>query len=510
MLCVNAPRKTMAKIHMLVSFVLVIICTVLAFTPLLEIRLTDDTKDSIQTTFDFIESNIKEAPEEVQSAIHNAFKSFDLENASVKLSVIELANKSDALTEFTNVFTQLLEATDGEDTDLMEEKALELKDCIVDAEGNIRPEIRDVIIVVAAVIGPMLPEDYTDIDADYFENHLSEMIAAALPVIIGFIFAIILIIIMPIIYLVLAIVSLITTLSKLKDPVVGAAKMAKRMPKSIMHPMTLMLVPCLTDSIVCTGSTIGLLILAILGSVANVVFTRMHSWERRDITYANVVQGATVLSIIGFVIFYTSLLKMGILSNFLSNGFIEYLVDWTASGAKEIDSAVSSDFSRVLVAAFFALVASKYMAKSLRRISLASTPKRKGGARVTHIVCAAFILLVPILSMSVANSTANGGVSFLKLSSEQESAMTLSLVAVIIMLISEVGVLVLRKMFGKDIDREIEGEILSGVSVGPDKNATVPEVASAEATESDASSDDVFSDVAPADAEETPADDEEK
>ena len=56
MLCLNAPRKPMARLHVLVSLILVLVCTFLAFMPLTKIVVSDETKTSIENLFTYIES----------------------------------------------------------------------------------------------------------------------------------------------------------------------------------------------------------------------------------------------------------------------------------------------------------------------------------------------------------------------------------------------------------------------------------------------------------------------
>jgi len=334
----------------------------------------------------------------------------------------------------------------------------------------INPEVRDLVVVMAAIVGPMLPSG-EDIESGMSEDDIPSMLANAIPSIIGLLVALFLSVLIPVIYAILALVAIITTLRYLKESDIGAAKLAKRMPKSIVHPLTIMLIPCLSATIQTTTSTLVLAILALVGTFVNLVFTRLHSWNREDIAYANVVQATNLVSIGAYIFLFFQILKMGVFKSFIGN-IISY---FTASSSSTNTADIGSSAGMILIAVLFALLSTKYLAKVLRRESLACTPKKKGGAKACHLVNALFIFLVTILPMMALGAE----VKLFSATVAQEYALFYGFIATGVMVLSEIVLLILRKVFGKKLTPAAVADVLSGVSLGPDISDAV-EVAPAE------------------------------
>ena len=476
MLCVNAPRKSMALIHLLVSLVLVIACTALAFTPLMKIVVTDDTITSIENLMEYIQKQSGDEEEsEAKANVQKMIDSMDLENASVSLSVFGFASASKPIANASDAMVNMIKAAmdtsnnngNSEEADKAAKEALEnLKAAFLTDDGEIRPEVRDLVVVLAALAGPMIPSP-DEIESGMNEEDIPAMMAKAIPHMIGLVVAILLSVIIPIVYIVIFLVTLITALTNLRTPVEGAAKLAKRLPKSIVHPMSVMLVCCLSATVTYTTSTLVMVILAAVGSLINILFTRLHSWDRKEIAYANVVQGVSLLSIGAYIFLFVNLLKMGVFSSFIGRFVSAFAASSSSSGSSSPDAMVFLDLGMILIAVIFALVSTKYLAKVLRRASLACAPKKKGGARSCHLVYSLFLLLTTIFPMIVLGSTANNGHSFLKLTMSQEWALFYGFIATCLMALTEIALLILKKIFGKGLSVEAVGAVLTGLSEGP-------------------------------------------
>ena len=505
MLCVNAPRKPMARIHLFVSLALVIVCTVLAFTPLLKIVVTQETQDQIQNLLEYAlekAGDDSESSAEIKERVRSIVDSMDLDDASVPISLGNIVASSKPMTEAGEALAEMVTAAmesskEGGNADAAEEKGMaaleKLKKVFLNEdETAIKPEVRDLVVVVAAIAGPMLPSG-EDIEKGMNQDDISAMVAKAIPHMIGLVVAILLSVLIPVIYAVLAIISLVVTLRNLKEPDIGAAKLAKRMPKSIVHPLTVMLIPCLSATIQTTASTLVLAILAAVGTLVNLVFTRLHSWEKQDIAYANVVQATTLVSIGAYVFLFFQILKMGVFKSFLG----KMIGSFAGSGASAPDtSGVALDSVMIFIAVLFALLSTRYLAKVLRRESLACTPKKKGGAKACHLVYALFLLLITIFPMIALGSTANNGAAFLTATVEQEYALLYGFIATCVMVLSEIVLLILRKVFGKNLTPAAVADVLSGVSLGPDTAAQAPATDESEPTAAAADADGSDADVA--------------
>lgn len=488
MLCVNAPRKPMARIHMLISLVLVIICTVIAFTPLMKIVVTQETQDQIENLVEYVLEKVKDDSEDseaVKARIRSIIDSMELDEASVDISLGKLAASTKPLTEAGEVLAEFItNAMDAskssehgdEYEDKMQESLKKFQKIFLNEDMTaINPEVRDLVVIMAAIVGPMLPSG-EDIESGMSEDDIPSMVANAIPSILGLLVALFLSVLIPIIYAILALVAIITTLRYLKESDIGAAKLAKRMPKSIVHPLTIMLIPCLSATIQTTTSTLILAILALVGTFVNLVFTRLHSWNREDIAYANVVQATNLVSIGAYIFLFLNILKMGVFKVFIGK-LINFFVN---SGSFTME--VGMDIGMILIAVWFAFLSTKYLAKTLRRESLACTPKNKGGAKACFLFKALFMFTVTVFPMIVLGSE-NG---FYSATLEQEYALFYGFIATGVMVLSEIVLLILRKVFGKKLTPAAVADVLSGVSLGPDESATAeapaPE-APAESTE---------------------------
>ena len=458
---------------MLVSLVLVIVCTVLAFTPLFKIRVSDETIESIENLMSYVVKSEGEDPSETQAAVNKIIESMNLKEASVSLSLFGMTSSakpiigsSDAITDMVKAFTTGASGETEHADEMFTEALKKVKEVFLTEDGEIRSEVRDFVVVIAAIVGPMLPSA-DDISGGMSEGDIPSLAAKAIPHLLALVVAMIMAVLIPIIYAILFLVTLITFLKNLREPDIGAAKLAKRMPKSIVHPLAIMLVPCLSSGFAYTTSVLIMAILAAVGTLVNVVFTRMHSWEKEDIAYANVVQATSLFSIGAYLFLFFNILKMGIFNNFIGK-FISFFIG-TSTGTAP-GTSVYKDAGMILIAVIFAFVSVKYLAKVLRRVSLACKPKKKG-ARATHLVYALFLVLVTVFPMMALGSTANNGGSFLSLSLAQEYALLYGFIATCLMVLSEIVLLILRKVFGKNMTTAAIADVLSGVSVGPEAAA---------------------------------------
>lgn len=460
---------------MLISLVLVIVCAVLAFTPLMKIVVTQETQDQIENLVEFVLNKVDdgEDSEAVKAKLRSIIDSMKLDEASVDISLGKIAASTKPLTDASEAFAELLtNAMEGSNSsdhgseyeDKMKASLEKIQKIFLNDDMTaINPEVRDLVVVFAAIIGPMLPSG-EDIESGMNEDDVPAMVANAIPHIIGLLVALFLSFLIPVIYAILVLVSLITLLRNLKEPDIGAAKLAKRMPKSIVHPLVIMLVPCLSATIQTTTSTLLLAILALVGTCVNLVFTRLHSWYKDDIAYANAVQATTLVSIGAYIFLFVNILKMGVFKSFIGKMISSFM----ASGSSVDTTAVAMDAGMILIAVLFALLSTKYLAKVLRRESLACTPKKKGGAKACHLVNALFIFLVTIFPMMALGSEAH----LLSANLEQEYALFYGFIATGVMVLSEIVLLILRKVFGKSLTPAAVADVLSGVSLGPDKAAT--------------------------------------
>jgi len=210
--------------------------------------------------------------------------------------------------------------------------------------------------------------------------------------------------------------------------------------------------------------------------------------------YINLVQGASVLGIIGFFVFFFNLLKTNIFSNFLNGSIFSYVGKSSdvQKVAKDLGVSVSVpndymvDFILIVLFAMFALMSVSYLNASARRLSC-TTKHGDNFLAQAIMLLPVFILPTVVKSMKhnyVFNSAEfkyekAGAESFLKLSSSEETALVLVLVGIIIMLVAEIALIILKKVLCKDMTREEMKAVLGG-EVGAEEAAPAVETAPAE------------------------------
>ena len=462
MLCINANRKTSARIHMLISLLLVIVCTAMAFMPLIKIVITESASSSLESllTYAVAASGEYGSEEEAKAKAHDLVASMKLEDEAVTMSLFGAAQTSDQTVKLGETIANFFKA----ESDEQKQEAISAigKIFLTDDGKNLRPETKKLLIVISTMVGPVI-DAMLDAKEAGTEPDMTSMLASAAPALIGLLFALLLMLLLPIIYAILALVALITTLKYLREPVEGAAKLAKRMPKALVHPLVLFFLPCVCASFTYTTFALVLLGCAAGGTLLNLIFTRLHSWDRSEIAYANVVQLMSLLSIGAFVFFFINLLNAGVFASFLGTT-LSVVMGSMGEGAAPIPQGFYLDAGLVFGGVFFALCSVKYLAKASRRLSLACKPKKKGGARACHLVYALFMLLATGLPTYALKSTANNGGAFLVLTAEQSQALFYGLIATAAIVVIEIVLLILRKVFGKNLSPETTGAVLSGTS----------------------------------------------
>lgn len=434
MFCLNVPRKTTALIQVWGCILLAVVSVFLSFAPIISLSVTDETvRDGInEIVKELTDQEVSDFPDKV-----------DISSAKL-IGSISLVSK-------------LLSAVGSEDAEQAEEVEAMLK-------GD---EGRDTVLIAAAISYSFVDMFGGDSADEGQSGGILSAVFHVLVVLICLLYVLIFTLIMPLFFIISALTSLISALKHLETPEEVASKIGNKLPGLISIPMMLMLFQCVLPTMTYASGTQGLLIVAVICVVFNTVLTRLRTYAPAQMTYVNIVQGISLVSIIGFLVFFFNLLKTGVIRTFMSGSWADslLLIDYNHMDAASVSIIVNGVL--ILIAVSMATSSLNYFKACLSRLSLTVT-KKKGDS---HIVSAVSLLLIYILPIYVKNSSKG----VLELNDAQQGALNGVLVGLIIAIAAEIALLVLKNVFCEDMTKEEVASIIGG-------EAKTPEEALADAT----------------------------
>lgn len=434
----NVPRKTTAMIQVWASMLLILIAVFLCFSPMITLKTgsMDAIGDMVQK---ITGQEIVDIPEEVEVTCPKLIGSIGLIiNAVSAASDSEKASNTD--------FEAMLQSEDGKNTIVM------------------------VAAIANSVMGPIM--SLFDSEGEEGEGggefNIVSLIFNVLLVFVATIYMLGFTLIFPFIFVIFAIIALVTALKNLSDPTLAAPKLAKRLPGLITLPMIFMLFSCVLPSMNYGWGAMGVWIVCLVSVLVNFVISRLRSYNANDWKYLTVLQGTSLVGIIGFMVFFVNILKAGVFKSFITGNWSVFLQKVIMGTAADKNAEVASmayiiDAVMVLVAVFLVLNSIDYLKHCGQRISCAVARTKTGKISDNHIVLAVammFIYVLPTIVMNSKNYTedpfdakAEGVESFLKLK-EGQAAFDAALIGLIIMLVAEIALIVLKKVFCKDMTKD--------------------------------------------------------
>ncbi len=477
MFCLNLPKKTVSMIQVWVSILLIVVSIFLAFTPII--------------TFDLLDEETASGIEEMLSELGG--EKIELPEGKLEVTAPKLIGCISMITKVISVSTNS-NATQAERD--------ELQAMIEGEEG------KNALMIAAAVAvtfgdafeGAFGEETGSDNIIGTILNIFLEVFVVLFATLYMFGFTLII----PFVYIIVGIVALIRALTKLQTPEEAAGKVGKALPGMVVYPMMLLAFQAVLPTMGFGSGALVLWILAFVATFLNVVVSRLRTYAPNDMKYANVLQGVSLVSVIGYLVFFFNIIKTGVFNTFTHgpwSGLFGTAMAYSAVAEKTGEAVEFAsngyiiDPILVVLAVGFVLSSFNYFSDILQRLSLA---KPKGGD--SGLVPAIFVLASCVLPMIVKSSQNNYKVhefvvtngntpepvgSFLDgMTAEGESALTMALVGAIILLASEIALIVLKKVFCADIDSTSREAVLRGTALTNDEKIAAAEatVAAARAT----------------------------
>jgi len=287
----------------------------------------------------------------------------------------------------------------------------------------------------------------------------------------------------------------------------------------LMFPLLLMLFQSIVPGMSYGAGTIGLLVIAILTAVLGVAMSRLTRYTPAQFKYINVLQGASLVGVVGYLVFFLNILKTNIFSSFIHGklfDYIQYGMDKKehAKDAMELAKQWGQNLtityqaengylvSVLLFVVYVLLVVSSisYLSSAVNRLSCS--------AKKTNLLVPAILTLPAYIIPTFIKGAeyaypkyaeaehellykAPADTTLLNLSTEQESALSAALVGIIIMLVAEVALIVLEKILCRDTTADEKQQIASGALVATAVADTAAPAAEAEENKEDKSESEV-------------------
>ncbi len=453
----NLPRKLVSTIQLWASVALLVIAFIFSLMPTITIKMDD---------------NLVEIEEMVAEILPEADLDFLGENGEVEFSAPKLIGSISLFAKIISV-----NAADPSDPDV-DEKREELEKYLESDEGK-----EDIATAVAVAFTIINTFDLGGEDGESTQSNIFSIVLTFLISLIGLLAVLILTIVLPIVIGISCIGAIIKALKNIKTPENVSADVASKLPGKLSLVLAFMLFQCVVDGMTYAAGVSGLLIICIVSVVLNFVVSRLREYPSKEFRYLNALQLPAIAAVVGFVIFFFNIISSGVFSTFAHGDFALYLTEALAlTAAKQtVNNAYIVDAVLILVYLGIVLGCSSYLTSATRRLSCAvrrEKPKGligvffSGKLRDNNVVKAIITLGAYIIPTVIAgmkhfyndptSTAAEGDASFLVLTAEQESALTGALVGIIIMILAEIAVIVLKKVFCKDITTAEREALMTG------------------------------------------------
>ncbi len=488
----NVPRKTTATIQVWVSVALLLAALLLSFAPIITLKTADNAE------------GINEMLEEIAPDAD-----FELPER-VDITAIKLIKSVGVMGKLMSSVTKGAKAvSEGEDAD----------GALSDLEKTLTSEDgKETIIIAIAMVKTVADSVSKDEDGNKKEFNL----ASLLIILVSFIAVIALLVmtvLLPIQLLIAAIKGIIPAIKGLQTPEAVSATVAAQLPKFLSMPLTIMLFQCVIPGMEYGSGVIGVAVCAIVSVVLGLVVSRLRSYKKDQFVYLNIAQGVSIVSLIGFLVFFFNLLKVNVFNNFMGGKLGDYLLKVTAAtlAKQTTNDAYAIDMLLVVVYLFIALSAVSYIDFAAKRLSCTMGANKKGifpkDSKLASAIIMLAVYIIPAYLMGVkhyfndATSTAKVGDDYLLvLDGDEKKALTGVLIGLILVLASEIALIVLKKNFCKGITVEQINCVLGGDAETPDELAAEAAPVAEEATEEAPATE--VAEEAPEAAEEAPATEE--
>lgn len=448
----NLPKKTVAQAHVGVICLLIVLALIFSFLPIITLNTAEpEVAQGIEEIVNKFTEEEFEFPDKINVSAPMLIKS-----AFLMFDIVKMAKDNSTATQ-------------------------EEKDAL---EAKIKGETGRNTILVGAAIVHSITSTFKDNNQNGSSNIIN-LIFNVLITIVAIFYLLGVTIAMPIVFAILAIKALVPIAKNYKEFHTHTAAVANKLPQKLSIIMTIMLFQCVLPSMNYGSGTLGLWIVSIICVFVNFAVTRLTAYDKEDFIYLNIIQGASVVSIIGFFIFFFSVLKTNIFSTFTHGAWGAYIARVLASPARA-DAAKGYIVDALLILVYLVAVLScvKFLGKCANRLSCAMNSKSGNPSLLPETIALLVVYILPTIVAGRKSNLSNpfdksseAVGSFLELGAEQKSALTMVLVGAIIMIAAEIAIKVLENVFCPNMTTEAKAAVLNNTATATVTEAPAAEVA---------------------------------
>lgn len=466
----NVSKKVTAPLVVWVSIALIAATLLFSFMPI----MCFDTSTGNEMIDEFVDKIVEnsdiEIPEKIEitagkliSSVRVIAKSIKVASASIKEAQGTDANADEAVEELN----ALLETDAGKET----------------------------LLVAAAVACTFMQSTNSE------ESSGTGAIVATTLSMIFMLAVLVLIFVIPIRLIIMLIKSLIAAFTNMDTPEVAAPKIANKLSEDMLAvPFFMMIMQTFIPNMTYGWGLIAITITVAFSVLFSTVISRLRTYETKKFMYLNVVQGVSVVSIVGFFVFFFNIVKTNVINNFIQGDIFKYLknvklakdaVKYTGETIT-INNAYLVDVVMILVFMGIFFGSAAYITHSANRLSCTINPKEKENKfadckiGLAIVTLATYILPTYVAGQKhffndVTSTEKIGDSSLLIFNDTEAAALKTALIGIIIMIVAEVALIVLKKVLCKGLTALEASAIVCGRDDDNTVAAPVAEEASAEA-----------------------------
>ncbi len=447
------PAKRLTLIQNIVCMVVMLAIVGLSFGTIFTAKIEQDDEtqemfDEVMTALDFDEDskgNDVKLPKEVNVSAPFVIKSF-VSIADVVKNLVDVIGDLDDIADDANDLNDSIDKAQN-DKDLSNAK--DNVDDINDKTNKLESGVDSAKDKAKKAGDAMKSDGFVGLIALI----LAVVQAFSQNVILGIVYVILIftVITLPLIMAIKFIIALVSFLKNLKDPGKAYPRISKSFRGMFAILPTLWMYKILAPQMTFGAPVIVMLVLCIVVLVINLLASRIKSYTPEEFSYINVLQGVSVVSVIGYFLFMLNIGKAELFAHI-----------WDGIGSF-IEKAKSMDVLLAVIAVLAIVVtlipASKLITKFATRLCC-MVPTGKKLAKDTYIVSAAFALILVIAPIFLMEGKFNmdlgkNGTSFI-----------LASVGIVLMLAGEIAMPILKKSVCKGTTSDDIHAVLTGCPAG--------------------------------------------
>lgn len=451
MLQLNLPKKAVGSAHVAIICLLIVLSLIFSFMPIITL---DTMEPETALGISKIVNKISDEPIDLS------------ELQQIKISAPKLIKSAMLVSDLMKV---------AKDKNTLSESKMEaLKTKLSSEEG------KDTVLTCAAIAHSITSTFKDNMKGN---SNIINLIFNVLITVIALFYLLGVTIAMPISFIMLSVKALFPVLKNYKELYLHTASVANKLPEKLSIIMTIMLFQCVIPSMNYGSGTLALWIISVICVFVNFASTRLTAYGKDEFIYLNIVQGASLLSIVGFFVFFFNVLKSNIFSTFTHGSWGMYITKVLMhSNRSEAAKGYIVDAVLILVYLIAVLSSVKFLGKCANRLSCAITAKDGKASLLGNALSLLIVFLMPKIVAARQSELTNPfdktskplG-SFLELSKEQTSTLNSVLVGILMMIAAEIALIVLEKKFCKDMSAEAKAAVLSNSATAPETEAAPAE-----------------------------------